>query len=77
MDPKYGTQHTSNLILLSPEVPYDLIKCRKPCPSNLRIIFPTLTENTSAVSILPGFIEVLGRKIDSAEDLVAPSMHLQ
>lgn len=31
----------------------------------LRLVFPTIQENCSAVSILPHFIEVCGRKIDN------------
>ena len=33
--------------------------------TSLRLVFPTIQENTNAVGILPHFIEVCGRKIDN------------
>lgn len=33
--------------------------------SNLRLVFPSVQENASAVAILPHFLEVCGRKIDN------------
>ena len=33
----------------------------------LRIVFPTLQQNTSILQVLPTWIETLGRKIDAAE----------
>ena len=36
----------------------------------LRIVFPSLQQNASPLSILPAFLEVLGRKIDNIEDVV-------
>ncbi|CAE7220137.1 unnamed protein product [Symbiodinium sp. CCMP2592] len=38
--------------------------------ASFKIIFPTLCHNASATSILASFIEVLGRKVDSCEDLM-------
>ena len=35
-----------------------------------RIVFPTVAQNTSPVTILANFIEVLGRKMDSCEDIL-------
>ena len=37
-------------------------------PQALRLVFPTVAENTSPASILASFLEVLGRKIDNLED---------
>lgn len=34
----------------------------------LRLVFPTLQKNDSPFAILPTFIQVLGKKIDSATD---------
>jgi len=36
----------------------------------LRLVFPTIQENASAVSILPHFIEVCGRKIDNTANVL-------
>ncbi|CAE6946962.1 unnamed protein product [Symbiodinium sp. CCMP2456] len=36
--------------------------------ASFKIIFPTVSQNESPVSILANFVEVLGRKIDSCED---------
>ena len=33
----------------------------------VRLVFPTLQQNTSAMAILPTFLDTLGRKIESAE----------
>lgn len=32
-----------------------------------RLVFPTLQQNTSVMSVIPQFLETLGRKIESAE----------
>ena len=39
----------------------------------LRLVFPTLQQNTSILQVLPTWIETLGRKIDSAESEKARS----
>ena len=36
----------------------------------LRITFPSLQQNASPLSILPGYVDVLGRKIDNTEDVL-------
>ena len=38
--------------------------------NHLRIVFPTVAQNTSPATILAGFLEVLGRKIDNCEDTI-------
>ncbi|CAE7265711.1 unnamed protein product [Symbiodinium pilosum] len=38
--------------------------------ASFTIIFPSLAQNAAPTSILAGFIEVLGRKIDSCEDVI-------
>ena len=44
-----------------------------PCP---RIVFPTVAQNVAPISILPQFLEVLGRKVDSCEDVLDSRWHL-
>ncbi|CAE7544153.1 unnamed protein product [Symbiodinium sp. CCMP2456] len=36
--------------------------------ASFKIVFPTVSQNESPVSILGNFVEVLGRKVDSCED---------
>ena len=36
----------------------------------LRLVFPTIAENASAVAVLPNFIEVCGRKIDNTTQVL-------
>ena len=36
----------------------------------MRLTFPSLSQNSSPLSIMPSFLEVLGRKIDNCEDVV-------
>ena len=36
----------------------------------MRITFPTIAQNTSPTCVLASFLEILGRKIDMAEDLL-------
>ena len=43
--------------------PYDLTDMA-PC-YHLRLVFPAVQENASAVAILPHFLEVCGRKLDN------------
>ena len=42
-------------------------------PVLLRIVFPTVSQNTSPSTLLPNFLEVLGRKVDSLEDHLDPT----
>ena len=35
-----------------------------------RLTFPTIQENSSAISVLPGFIEVCGGKIDQTQSVL-------
>lgn len=35
-------------------------------PDELRLVFPTVQENASALTILPQWVEVCGRKIDQS-----------
>ena len=41
----------------------------------LRITFPSLQQNSSPLSILAGYLEVLGRKIDCSEDVQDLVLH--
>ena len=42
----------------------------------IRIVFPAVAANGSAVTILGSFVEVLGRKIDQCEDAIDPGLQL-
>ncbi|CAE7446055.1 unnamed protein product, partial [Symbiodinium sp. KB8] len=43
--------------------------------ASFKIVFPAVTPDTAAVSILGNFVEVLGRKIDQCEDAMDPAFH--
>lgn len=43
-----------------------------PTKKRLRLSFPTLTETTSPVQVLPNFLEVLGRKMDKTDNELDP-----
>ena len=40
----------------------------------LRLTFPSLQQTSSPLTVLPQFLEVLGRKIDNCEDVLVPSL---
>ena len=55
-----------NQVALGSDYPVELVHCYNMC--NLRLIFPTIAQNTSPVTMLPQFVEILGRKLDLAND---------
>ncbi|CAE7278322.1 unnamed protein product, partial [Symbiodinium pilosum] len=48
----------------------DILRGNPAGSSSAGIVFPSLQQNASPLSILPAFLEVLGRKIDNIEDVV-------
>ena len=38
----------------------------------VRILFPTISQNVSPVSILGNYLEILGKKVDMSEDTLEP-----
>ena len=40
------------------------------CTSVPRLVFPSLQQTSSPLTILPSFMEILGRKIDNTEDVL-------
>ena len=42
----------------------------------LRLIFPSLQQNVSPFTLLPQYLVVLGKKVDSAEKIKDCSLHM-
>ena len=43
--------------------------------SLMRLVFPTISQNTSLVALLPSYINTLGKKMDLAHDAQVPRLH--